>query len=65
MRVLTPKELKNQIESFNNACVTGVEAGWMYFRATNFAAEGIRRESGKKVEGLLQNEYRILMSNNQ
>jgi hypothetical protein len=37
----------------------------MYFRATDFAAEGIRRESGKKVEGLLENEYRILMSNNQ
>jgi len=65
MKPLTNKELKNQIESFNNAYVTGVEGGWMYFRSTNFAAEGIRRELGKKVEGLLENEYRILMTNNQ
>jgi hypothetical protein len=65
MTLVTPKELKDQIESFNNAYVTGVEGGWMYFRATDFAAEGIRRESGKKVQGLLGNEYRILMSNNQ
>jgi hypothetical protein len=65
MTLVTPKELKNQIESFNNAYVTHVEGGWMYFRATDFAAKGIRRELGKKVQGLLQNEYRILMSNNQ
>lgn len=61
MTPLSNKEIKNQIESFNNACVTGVEGGWMYFRATDFAAKGIRRETGKKVEGLLENEYRILM----
>jgi hypothetical protein len=65
MTLVTPKELKNQIESFNNTYVTGVEGGWMYFKATNFAAEGIRRELGKKVQGLLENEYRILMTNNQ
>lgn len=65
MKPITPKELKNQIESFNNTYVTGVDVGWMYFKATNFAAEGIRRELGKKVEGLLENEYRILMTNNQ
>jgi hypothetical protein len=65
MKLLTNKELKNQIETFNNTYVTHVEGGWMYFRSTNFAAEGIRRELGKKVQGLLQNEYRILMTNNQ
>jgi hypothetical protein len=65
MTLVTPKELKNQIESFNNTYVTGVDGGWMYFKATNFAAEGIRRELGKKVQGLLENEYRILMTNNQ
>ena len=65
MKPLTNKELKNQIESFNNAYVTGVEGGWMYFRSTNKPPEGIRRELGKKVEGLLENEYRILMTNNQ
>ena len=74
MRPLTNKELKDQIESFNNACVTSIEDGWMYFLATNFAAEGIRRELGKRVEALVGNEpsynrnynkYRILIAYNQ
>jgi hypothetical protein len=63
-RVMSRGELRRELESFNNCGVTHIAGWWMYFRATPFAAKGIKRELGRKVEGVLENEYRIHMSNN-
>jgi hypothetical protein len=63
-RVLNRAELKSELESFNNCYVSHIDGWWMYFRATPFAAKGIKRELGRKVEGMLENEYRIFVSNN-
>jgi hypothetical protein len=63
-RVMSRSELRRELESFNNCYMTHIEGSWMYFRATPFAVKGIARELGRKVEGMLENEYRIHMSNN-
>jgi hypothetical protein len=63
-RVMSKLQLRNEIESFNNCYFTHIEGSWMYFRATPFAVKGIKRELGRKVEGMLENEYRVNISNN-
>jgi hypothetical protein len=63
-RVMSRGELRRELESFNNCYMTHIEGSWMYFRATPFAAKGIKRELGRRVEGMLENEYRIFVSNN-
>lgn len=64
MKFLSRGELKREIESFNNACFSHVEGMWMYFTASKFAVEGIKRELGRKVESVGSTQYRIVMSNN-
>ena len=67
MRVMSRRELRNEIESFNNAAVQRVDGIWMYFVASDFAARGIgelAQQMGRRMEGLLGNEYRIVWSNN-
>lgn len=47
MKSLVPpsrKDMKEWIEGFNNAAFTKVAAGYMTFKASNFAVEGMRRE---------------------
>jgi hypothetical protein len=63
-RVMSRSELRRELESFNNCGVTHISGGWMHFRATAFAASGISGQLGRKVEGVLENEYRINISNN-
>lgn len=58
------RELRSEIESFNNAAVQRVEGMWMYFRATDFAARGISQQLGRRVQRVVRNEYRIVWSNN-
>lgn len=64
MRVLNRRELREEIESFNNASVIGVEGMWMHFRATHFAARGISQQLGRRVQRVVRDEYRIVWSNN-
>ena len=63
-RVMSRGELRRELESFNNCYMTHIEGSWMYFRATSFAVKGIARELGRRVEGMLENEYRVNISNN-
>ena len=58
------RELRSEIESFNNAAVQRVEGMWMYFHATDFAARGISQQLGRRVQRVVRNEYRIVWSNN-
>ena len=63
-RVMSRRELRRELESFNNCGVTHISGGWMHFRATPFAVRGISGQLGRRVEEVLENEYRIHMSNN-
>jgi hypothetical protein len=62
-KVLSRGELRRELESFNNCYFTHIDGMWMYFRATPFAVRGIANQLGRRVEGMLENEYRILVSN--
>jgi hypothetical protein len=63
MEVLSRGELRRKLEEFNNCSVQRVEGWWMYFRATRFAVEGIRREIGRRTEHVGGDEWRISVSN--
>jgi hypothetical protein len=62
-KVLSRRELRNEIESYNNACVTHIDGWFMYFEASRFAAEGIARDLGRLTQLVSGNQYRIAISN--
>lgn len=64
MKTLSRRELREEIQSFNNTAYCRVEGMWMYFRATDFAARGISQQLGRRVQRVVKDEYRIIMSNN-
>ena len=63
MKPLSRKEIREEINSFNNAVAGRVEGWWMYFRASGFAVKGIQRVLERKIEWVGGDEYRIYLSN--
>ena len=62
-KVLSRGELRRELESFNNCAYSHIDGMWMYFQATPFAFNGIKNQLGRKVEAIVGNQYRILVSN--
>jgi hypothetical protein len=64
MKPLSRSQIRNEINSFNNAVAGKIEGMWMYFNATPFAARGISQQLGRRVQRVVRDEYRIVISNN-